>query len=83
MKNFQTTLPKAVPQHYTSVEYLDGPPLAIGGVVQINYNVESNSLSLHVYVYVYMYILCICTCVFVCISSRGYFYCTQCDFGHV
>ena len=61
MKNFQITLPKAIPQHYTSIEYLDGPPLATGGVGQINYNVESNSPSLH------MDALYVCVCVFVCI----------------
>ena len=43
IKNFQDTVPKAVPQHYTSCEYLDGPPLGAGGVFQLNYNIESKS----------------------------------------
>ena len=65
MKNLQVTLPKAIPQHYTSVEYLDGPPLAAGGVGQINYNVESNSPSLHMYaLYVYLYVF-VCVCLYV------------------
>ena len=68
MKNFQITLPKAVPQHYASVEYLDGPPLAAGGVAQINYNTESTSPSLYMYV---------------CIFSRSLIYHTKWDCGHV
>ena len=66
MKNFQITLPKAIPQRYTSIEYLDGPPLATGGVGQINYNVESNSPSLHMDA-LYVYVVYVCVCVFVCI----------------
>ena len=42
VKNVQDTLPKAV-QHHTSVVYLDGPPLAVGGVTQVNYDTERES----------------------------------------
>jgi hypothetical protein len=42
VKNFQVTLPAAVPQHYSSVEYLDGPPLAPRGICQINNNPNVN-----------------------------------------
>ena len=58
IKNFQDTLPKVVPQHYTSCEYLDGPPLAAGGVLQINYNTKSktpSSLCMCVCIYIYLY----------------------------
>ena len=57
-KKLQDTLPKAIPQNYTSSEYLDGPPLAAGGIFQMNYNNESKSPSsllwLCVFIYVYL-----------------------------
>ncbi|MCO5605701.1 hypothetical protein L7F22_059885 [Adiantum nelumboides] len=41
IKNFQASLPLIVPQHYSSIDYLDGPPLAPGGVFLIKYNPAS------------------------------------------
>ncbi|KAI5060953.1 hypothetical protein GOP47_0023458 [Adiantum capillus-veneris] len=41
MKNMQVSLPAAAPQHYSSLEYLDGPPLAPGGVFLVKYNPAS------------------------------------------
>lgn len=38
VKNFQCSLPAVVPRHYGSVEYLEGPPLARGGVFTVNYD---------------------------------------------
>lgn len=43
IKNFQVTLPTVVPQHYSSVEYLDGPPLAPGGICQVKSNSDGNA----------------------------------------
>ena len=57
-KNFQDTFPKAIPQHYTSCEYLDGPPLAAGGIFQLNYNNESKSPSSLLW-------LCVCLYMFI------------------
>ncbi|MCO5554485.1 hypothetical protein L7F22_008014 [Adiantum nelumboides] len=41
IKNFQVSLPQIVPEHYSSIDYLDGPPLAAGGVFHIKYNPDS------------------------------------------
>ncbi|MCO5582435.1 hypothetical protein L7F22_036331 [Adiantum nelumboides] len=41
VKNFQKSLPLIVPQHYSSIDYLDGPPLAPDGVVLVKYNPAS------------------------------------------
>ncbi|MCO5582439.1 hypothetical protein L7F22_036335 [Adiantum nelumboides] len=41
IKNFQASLPVIVPQHYSSIDYLDGPPLAPGGVFLVKYNPAS------------------------------------------
>ncbi|MCO5548664.1 hypothetical protein L7F22_002123 [Adiantum nelumboides] len=41
IKNFQVSIPLIAPQHYSSVEYLDGPPLAPGGVFLLKYNPTS------------------------------------------
>jgi hypothetical protein len=43
VKNLQVTLPAAVPQHYSSVGYLDGPPLAPGGICQVINNPNGNT----------------------------------------
>ena len=56
VKNLQDTLPKAIPQHYTSCEYLDGPPLAAGGIFQLNYNNESKSPSSLLWLFVFIYV---------------------------
>ncbi|MCO5557249.1 hypothetical protein L7F22_010810 [Adiantum nelumboides] len=41
IKNFQASLPQIVPEHYSSIDYLDGPPLAAGGVFLVKYNPDS------------------------------------------
>ncbi|KAI5054752.1 hypothetical protein GOP47_0029897 [Adiantum capillus-veneris] len=41
IKNFQVSLPRIVPQHYSSIDYLDGPPLAPGGIFLLKYNTAS------------------------------------------
>ncbi|KAI5061310.1 hypothetical protein GOP47_0023815 [Adiantum capillus-veneris] len=41
IKNFQVTMPLMAPQLYVSVDYLDGPPLAPGGVFLIKHNPAS------------------------------------------
>lgn len=38
IKNFQVALPTIMPELYSAVEYLEGPPLAPGGVVLFKYN---------------------------------------------
>lgn len=48
VKNFQVTAPAAVPQHYSSVKYLDGPPLAPGGIMQVNNNPDGNTSPDHI-----------------------------------
>ncbi|MCO5548659.1 hypothetical protein L7F22_002118 [Adiantum nelumboides] len=41
INNFQVSLPLIVPQHYSSVDYLEGPPIAPGGIFLIKYNPAS------------------------------------------
>ncbi|MCO5582432.1 hypothetical protein L7F22_036328 [Adiantum nelumboides] len=41
VKNFQVSLPLIVPKHYSSIDHLDGPPLAPGGVLLIKHNPTS------------------------------------------
>ena len=59
VKNLQDTFPKAIPQQYTSCEYLEGPPLAAGGILQLNYNNKTKPpffciVVVCVFIYVYL-----------------------------